>query len=254
MERQPEVLVEVAARLLELDVGQARVVRPAGCDHYVVDRCRHLVEEPLERSRSVASKAALVSASSSSAACRRRSRVPTGEDQLGPLSACSSAVSSPMPELPPITTTVCPRSWGSRRIGETVVAVVMLSSAVGVEDGHSPKRSTYSESAATRTASSGEEREGPPPCSGRRRRRPPPDCCRSDARSGRARTSPTSGARRASSRSGRGAPPSRGGARQGLRRPRLVLASTSTRGREAASVISWSSQPFPSGSSNEANE
>jgi len=34
MERQPEVLVEVAARLLEVDVGQARVVRPAGCDHY----------------------------------------------------------------------------------------------------------------------------------------------------------------------------------------------------------------------------
>lgn len=73
MERQPEVLVEVAARLLEVDVGQARVVRPAGCDRYVVDRCRHLVEEPLERSRSVVSKAALVSASSSSAACRRRS-------------------------------------------------------------------------------------------------------------------------------------------------------------------------------------
>ena len=59
MERQPEVLVEVAARLLEVGVRQALLVRPAGCGHYVVDRCRHLVEEPLERSRSVASKAAL---------------------------------------------------------------------------------------------------------------------------------------------------------------------------------------------------
>src|SRR5262249_45661765 len=80
----------------------------------------------------------------------------------------------------------------------------------------------------------GEEHGGPPPCSGRRRPPPPPDRCRSDARSGRARTNPTSRAWRASSRSGRGVPPSRGGALQGLRRSWLVLASTSTRGREAA--------------------
>jgi hypothetical protein len=48
VERQPEVLVDVAACLLEVDVCQARVVRPAGRDHYMVDRCRQLVEEPLE--------------------------------------------------------------------------------------------------------------------------------------------------------------------------------------------------------------
>ena len=42
------MLVDVAPRLLEVDVSQERVVRPAGCDEYVVDRCRQLVEEPLK--------------------------------------------------------------------------------------------------------------------------------------------------------------------------------------------------------------
>src|SRR5215217_1184437 len=81
----------------------------------------------------------------------------------------------------------------------------------------------------------GEEREGPPPCSDRRRLLPPLDCCRSDAPSDKARTSPTSDARRASSRSGRGALPSRGGALPRLQHPCPVVASSSTRGREAAS-------------------
>ena len=38
----------VASRLLEVDVDQARVIRPAGGDHHVVDQRRQLVEEPLE--------------------------------------------------------------------------------------------------------------------------------------------------------------------------------------------------------------
>ena len=54
-------------------------------------------------------------------------------------------------------------------------------------------------------------------------------------RSDRARTSPTSDARRASSRSGRDVLPSRGGALPRLQRPWPVVASNSTRGREAAS-------------------
>ena len=38
VERPPKVRVDVAARLLEVDVSQARPVRPAGCDHHVVGR------------------------------------------------------------------------------------------------------------------------------------------------------------------------------------------------------------------------
>jgi hypothetical protein len=81
----------------------------------------------------------------------------------------------------------------------------------------------------------GEEREGPLPCSDRRRLLPPLDCCRSDARSDMARTSPTSDARCVSSRSGRGALLSRGGVLLRLQRPWPAVASSSTRGREAAS-------------------
>src|SRR5262249_17823112 len=46
--RQPEVLVEHAARLLEVDVCKWRVVRGAGGNHHVIDGCRQLVEEPRE--------------------------------------------------------------------------------------------------------------------------------------------------------------------------------------------------------------
>jgi hypothetical protein len=43
-------------------------------------------------------------------------RIARGEDDLGAFGArARRAVSSPMPALPPITTTVCPRSSGSRR-------------------------------------------------------------------------------------------------------------------------------------------
>ena len=73
------------------------------------------------------------------------------------------------------------------------------------------------------------------------------DCCRSDARSDRARTSPTSDARRASSRSGGGAcrlveEPCQGCNVHGLWSRQVPLAAGSR------VWISWSSQPFPSGS------
>ena len=91
MERQPEVLVDVAARLREVDVGQPRVVGAAATDHDVVDRRRQLVEEPIEAlevgsvERRTAQRAEL--------ACGMLEafRVAAGENQLGPLSACSSA-------------------------------------------------------------------------------------------------------------------------------------------------------------------
>jgi hypothetical protein len=42
---QPEMVVERAARLVDVDLGQGRVVRPAGRDHDVIDRRRQALEE-----------------------------------------------------------------------------------------------------------------------------------------------------------------------------------------------------------------
>jgi hypothetical protein len=42
------------------------------------------------------------------------------------------AVSSPIPALPPIKTTVCPTSSGARCAGRVAVVVVMVAPSVGV--------------------------------------------------------------------------------------------------------------------------
>src|SRR5262249_25892643 len=84
----------------------------------------------------VASKAAVLNASSSLAALWRRSRFRPVRISLAPSARARRAVSSPMPALPPITTTVCPRSSGSRWMGETVVAVLMISSDQQFKIGH----------------------------------------------------------------------------------------------------------------------
>src|SRR5215467_5686191 len=45
-----EVLADGIANLREVHIGEASVVRPAGCHHYVVD-CREVTEEPAESNR-----------------------------------------------------------------------------------------------------------------------------------------------------------------------------------------------------------
>jgi hypothetical protein len=45
---QPQVGVEIAVRLLAVEVGQGRVVGAGAGDQHVVDRRGQLVEEPLE--------------------------------------------------------------------------------------------------------------------------------------------------------------------------------------------------------------
>jgi putative ABC transport system permease protein len=139
------------------------------------------------------------------------------------------------------------------RIGsETVIAIdeVLAKRMFG---GRGAVRATCQELSRFRTWIIGEEHDGPPPCNGWRRR-PPSDCCRSDAHSRMARTSPTIDVRRASFRSGRGAPPFRGGALQVSRRPWLMHAFYFHSRPGRREVTSWSSQRFPSGSSNDANE
>src|SRR3984957_2039289 len=66
------------------------------------------------RLKSVTSKAALLSAPSSRAACSTRSGLRPERTTLAPSDRACLAVSKPMPELPPSTTTVCLASCGSR--------------------------------------------------------------------------------------------------------------------------------------------
>src|SRR6202047_1361633 len=47
---QQEVLADKIANLREVHIGEASVVRPAGCHHHVVD-CREVTEEPIESNR-----------------------------------------------------------------------------------------------------------------------------------------------------------------------------------------------------------
>jgi hypothetical protein len=85
------------------------------------------------RSKSVASLATLLRVPSSRAACSRYSGLPPARTTSAPSDRARLAVSGPIPELPPITTTVCPASSGSR-----------LTSAVGCdrsEAANSPHRS-----------------------------------------------------------------------------------------------------------------
>src|SRR5581483_11787041 len=46
--RQPEMLGDVTAALIEVELRQRRVIRPGPRDQHVVDRTRKLVEEPSE--------------------------------------------------------------------------------------------------------------------------------------------------------------------------------------------------------------
>ena len=117
--RQPQMPVDVTARLVEVHARERRVVGTAGGDQHVVDRRRQLVEEPVEpvevggvegRTAQRAELRAARSSRSGSRAVRTTS---------APSARARRAVSRPMPALPPITTTVCPSSSlaRSRRSG-----------------------------------------------------------------------------------------------------------------------------------------
>src|SRR5882724_9788184 len=79
-----------AARLREVQVDEAPVVRPASCDHHVVDRGRQLTEEPLEGSRICGIEDRCAQRVEFARGAPQALGIPAGEDQLGTLSACSS--------------------------------------------------------------------------------------------------------------------------------------------------------------------
>src|SRR5438552_1600203 len=127
VKRLQEVLADKIANLREVHIGEASVVRPTGCHHHVVD-CREVTEEPVEsnRIRGVEGRGTQ-GINLTLAACWRRSAFRPVRITLAPSARARRAVSNPMPALPPITTTVCPRSSGSRCIGEGIVTVLIVS-------------------------------------------------------------------------------------------------------------------------------
>ena len=85
------MIFDQTARSREVQVGQSRVVVAAGRDQHVVDRPRQLSEERSRRPESVASKAAVLRASTSAAARSRRSGSRPDEDDVGALAAGASS-------------------------------------------------------------------------------------------------------------------------------------------------------------------
>ena len=84
------MLVQSAARLHEVQIDKAPVVRPASCDHHVVDLGRQVPEEPLERSRIRGVEGRGAQGVEFARGALQALRIPAGEDHLGPLSTCAS--------------------------------------------------------------------------------------------------------------------------------------------------------------------
>jgi hypothetical protein len=88
--------------------------------------CRVFIKESFERSRIVGGEGRGAGCAEFARSLLQALGVAGGEDDLGSFGARRRAVSSPMPALWPITTTVCPRSSGSRCAREPKVALSMV--------------------------------------------------------------------------------------------------------------------------------
>jgi hypothetical protein len=92
----------------------------------MVDRCRQVLEEPCQRGRIGGVERRGASRAELQPGLLQATGVAAGEDDVGTLGRARRAVCSPIPALPPITTTVCPANSGSRWAGTSVVAPVMI--------------------------------------------------------------------------------------------------------------------------------
>src|SRR5262249_46145778 len=110
-------------RLLRRHFEGRPVAGRASGDHHVVDRGREIVEERPQGRRIVGVEGRAALRAKLERRLLEAFGVAPGEDNAGALGA-GSPVSSPMPELPPMTTTVWPSNSGSRWV-TAVVAVVM---------------------------------------------------------------------------------------------------------------------------------
>jgi hypothetical protein len=91
----------------------------------VVDGGRKVTEEPLEGNRIRRVKSRGAQRVDLARGALEGLGIPAGEDQLGTLGVCSPGGFEPDAGATAMTTTVCPRSSGSRRIGKAGVAVLM---------------------------------------------------------------------------------------------------------------------------------
>jgi hypothetical protein len=89
LEHLQEVSIKAAARLLQVYVEKAPVVRLAGCHHYVVDRSRQVTEESFDRSRIIGVEGRCAQRFEFTGGELEAFGIPGGEDQPGPLSARS---------------------------------------------------------------------------------------------------------------------------------------------------------------------
>jgi hypothetical protein len=105
LQRQQELGLDVAAGRVEVEGGQGRSGGTGAGDQQVVDGVDRASKNRPSRSELVTSKAAMLALSSRPTRCRR-SGSRAVRIRSAPLARASRAVSSPMPELPPITTTV----------------------------------------------------------------------------------------------------------------------------------------------------
>src|SRR4029453_10784907 len=84
LEYQQEVLVEGVARLRDVHVDEASIVRPASGDHRVVDRGRQVSEEPLEGTRIRGVEGRRAQRAELARGGVPGMGIPAGEDPVGP--------------------------------------------------------------------------------------------------------------------------------------------------------------------------
>ena len=95
LEHQQEVLIEGAASLRDFHVDETPVLRPARRDHHMVDRVRQVPEEPLEGSRVGGVEGCGAEGVEFPRCLLKALGIPSGDDHVGPLSACSSGCFEP---------------------------------------------------------------------------------------------------------------------------------------------------------------
>ncbi len=91
------MLVDLAVRLREVDVGQASVVRAAGGDHDVVDRGWQVLEEPREACRIGGVEGCAAQGAELSGDVLQALGIAAGEDDVGPFGACPAGCFEPDP-------------------------------------------------------------------------------------------------------------------------------------------------------------
>ena len=123
---QPQVRIEIAVCTLAVEVGQGRVVRTGARDHHVVDLLRQALEELVEDGRVGRIEGCGAQRTEFGRGALQAPGIAAGEDDVGALGARPPGGLEPDPELPPITTTVCPGSCGSRLMAEAAGVVVMI--------------------------------------------------------------------------------------------------------------------------------